>query len=136
MRLRLHCVTLKVIRMPKTAVKEAVCDICGAEVREGSAFCFNCGGSVSEAEEIEPIPPPAEPIVSADPDPAPNGDAAYDPAKRRSERAGKRKVRAANRQPVEIVWQPRTGVSWPFVIVSLVFVAITIAIILAAVYLR
>jgi hypothetical protein len=121
--------------MPKTAVQEAVCDICGAEVREGSQFCYNCGGSVSKAEEIEPIPPPAEPIVKPDDKPA-NGNATYDPAKGRSERVEKRKVRAANRQPVEVVWQPREGVSLPFVIASLVFVLIAIVVIVAAFYLR
>ena len=123
--------------MPKTAVQEAVCDICGAEVREGSQFCYNCGGSVSILESIapDPIPAPSEPIVKPDEKPT-NGNATYDPSKRRSERIEKRKVRAANRQPVEVVWQPREGMSWPFVIGSLVFVLIAIVVILAAFYLR
>ena len=121
--------------MSKTAVQEAVCDICGAEVRDGSLFCYNCGGSVSKADDIEPISAPSEPIVKPDDKPA-NGNATFDPAKSRSERLEKRRVRAANRQPVEVVWQPRDGVSWPFVIVSAVFVLIAIVLILAAFYLR
>lgn len=121
--------------MPNTAVETAVCDICGAEVRDGSLFCYNCGGSVSKADELGAILVPSEPIIVRDDKPA-NGNATYDPVQRRAERTEKRRVRAANRQPVEIVWQPRTGMSWPFVIVSLVFVLIVIGVILAAFYVR
>lgn len=121
--------------MPKTAVEEAICDICGAEVRDGSLFCYNCGGSVSKTGELEAIPAPAEPIVAADDKPT-NGRKGYDTERRRSDRNGKRKVRAANRQPVEIVWQPREGNSLAFVIVSLVFFVIAVVVIIAAFYLR
>ena len=122
--------------MPKTAVKEAVCNICGAEVRDASLFCYNCGGSVSKVDD-EPasIPAPTDPIVRTDAEPD-NGSAAYEPAKRRSEQVDKRRVRAANRQPVEIVWQPRAGISLPFVITSLVVVVLALAIIAAALYFR
>lgn len=34
--------------MAKTIVKKEICDACGAEVRPGSLFCYNCGGAVSE----------------------------------------------------------------------------------------
>jgi len=123
--------------MPKTAVQTAVCDICGADVRDGSLFCYNCGGSLSKAEEAEPIPPPSEPIVAAEP--LSNGSVAKvdaTPAKRRPERSDRRKVRASNREPAEIVWEPREGVSWTFVIVSVVFVILALAIVIAAVYVR
>jgi len=122
--------------MPKTAVEETVCDICGVEVRDESLFCYNCGGSVSILESIapDPIPVPSEPIVARDKKPT-NGST-FDPAKRLADRIESRKVRASNRQPVEVVWEPRTGFSLPFVITSLVFVLITIVVILAAFYLR
>lgn len=38
--------------MAKTIVKKEICDACGAEVRPGSMFCYNCGGAVSEAETV------------------------------------------------------------------------------------
>ncbi|MEQ1764119.1 MAG: hypothetical protein ABL984_13380, partial [Pyrinomonadaceae bacterium] len=91
--------------MPKTAVHTAVCDICGAGVRDGSVFCYNCGGAVALSEAPNPIPPPAEPIVAAEP--VVNGAATLvveDPVKRRVERSDRRKVRASNREPAEIVW--------------------------------
>lgn len=120
--------------MPETAVETAVCDICGAEVREGSVFCYNCGGSLAKAEVAEPIPPPAEPIIAVA-EPATNG-VVTDPAKRQAERPERRKVRAANREPAEIVWEPREGVSLAFVIASIVFVIIALVVVIAAIYLR
>jgi hypothetical protein len=124
--------------MPKTAVQAAVCDICGAEVRDGSVFCYNCGGSLAKADKPEPIPPPAEPIITVA-RPVNNGGITggeRDPAKRRIERAERRRVRASNREPAEIVWEPREGMSWAFVIVSIVFVIIALVLVIAAVYVR
>ncbi len=123
--------------MPKTAVQTAVCDICGAEVRDGSLFCYNCGGSLAKTEEPDPIPPPSEPIIAAEP--LSNGSVTKiedATAKRGTERPDRRRVRASNREPAEIVWEPREGVSWTFVIVSVVFVILALAIVIAAVYVR
>lgn len=33
--------------MAKTLVKKKICDACGADVRPGSLFCYNCGGAVA-----------------------------------------------------------------------------------------
>ena len=39
--------------MAKKSVKKEICETCGAEVRSGSVFCYNCGGAVSpEAEKF------------------------------------------------------------------------------------
>ena len=35
--------------MAKTLVEKEICDACGADVRPGSLFCYNCGGAVSES---------------------------------------------------------------------------------------
>jgi predicted amidophosphoribosyltransferase len=34
--------------MPQTVVEKAICDNCGADVREGTAFCYNCGVPVAD----------------------------------------------------------------------------------------
>jgi hypothetical protein len=36
--------------MAKTLVEKKICDACGADVRPGSGFCYNCGGAVAQAE--------------------------------------------------------------------------------------
>jgi hypothetical protein len=40
--------------MAKTLVDKKICDACGADVRPGSLFCYNCGGAVGEV-----LPEPA-----------------------------------------------------------------------------
>jgi uncharacterized Zn finger protein (UPF0148 family) len=34
--------------MAKILVERNICDACGADVRPGSLFCYNCGGAVGE----------------------------------------------------------------------------------------
>lgn len=34
--------------MAKTLVEKEICDACGADVRPGSLFCYNCGGAVAD----------------------------------------------------------------------------------------
>lgn len=34
--------------MAKTLVEKNICDACGADVRAGSLFCYNCGGAIAE----------------------------------------------------------------------------------------
>ena len=41
--------------MADTLVENKVCEACGAEIRPGSMFCYNCGGAVSEE-----LPEPAK----------------------------------------------------------------------------
>jgi hypothetical protein len=125
--------------MPKTAVETAVCDICGAEVRDGSVFCYNCGGSLAKdfqpPAESKPIETPPR-TAAVETNGHSSEDAVYDPARRKAEKSDRRKVRAANRQPVEIVWEPRTGISLPFFIVSLVLFLLSIGIVIAAFFVR
>ena len=99
--------------MSKTAVQTAVCDICGADVRKGSLFCYNCGGSLTQTVDERPGVLPPEAITSV---PAKNGAGKEKSAGRREPR----KRRSVERGPVEVIWEPREGLSWPFVIVSIV----------------
>jgi hypothetical protein len=34
--------------MAETLVENKICEACGADVRPGSLFCYNCGGAVSQ----------------------------------------------------------------------------------------
>jgi len=34
--------------MAETLVEKKICEACGADIRPGSLFCYNCGGAVSE----------------------------------------------------------------------------------------
>ena len=39
--------------MPESVIEKALCDDCGADVRENSLFCYNCGSSVQPPAEEE-----------------------------------------------------------------------------------
>lgn len=41
--------------MAETLVKNRVCSACGATVRGGALFCYNCGGSVAPEDKKETL---------------------------------------------------------------------------------
>ncbi len=125
--------------MAETSVETPICNICGAEVREGSLYCYNCGGSVILAEPVAketPVVEFADPVVAPERNGRAKGSGNYDPARNRADRSNRRKVRASIARPVEVVWEPRSGFSWPFVIGSLVLTFLALTVIFAAIYLR
>ena len=116
--------------MTETAVESPICDICGAEVRDGSQFCFNCGGSVSKPEDISEMP-----VAIPKPEP-PAGTVEQKSPAANVDHARRRNVRAANRQPLVLVWQQTDGIRVPFIVGALVLVLIAVALFFAANYLH
>ena len=47
--------------MAETTLEKAICESCGADVREDTQFCYNCGKPVAEDEPI-PQPEPDGPV--------------------------------------------------------------------------
>ncbi len=114
--------------MPETAVKQPICDICGAEVRDGSLYCYNCGGSVSQAGVDDAVE------TRADGNGLPAK--AYPDPPSRSDRQSSRRRRSTRGRSNEVVWEPRTGISTGFIVGSLIFVLIAVALLLIANYLK
>ena len=114
--------------MPKTAVQTPVCDICGAEVRAGSLFCYNCGGSLDQ-DVGEKISAPAEVALT------PAAGNGLDNGKLDSPRTARRR-RKVDRGPVEVVWEPREGISVPFVLASVVLLLIAAVLFVIAMWLK
>ena len=113
--------------MPKTAVQTPICDICGADVREGSLFCYNCGGSLKRTEtETAPTPPPQAPAVAPSNGPAKKTPVDKRPAPRRNIARG----------PVEVVWEPRKGFPVVYVIAGVVLLIIALILFIAAMWLK
>lgn len=115
--------------MPKTAVQTPVCDICGSDAREGSLFCYNCGGSLKQIANDEPEAAreiPTQPVAAA------NGASKGTPPERR----GSRRRRASSRGPVEIVWEPKSGFSIAYVIGAAVLLGFALLLFIAAVWLK
>ncbi len=112
--------------MSETATQTAVCNACGAEVRNASLFCYGCGESVKPEETVEEQTP-AEREIVAQPGSRPPLRSAASLRKQR---------RAFNRQPIEVTWEPRTGSPIAFVIATIVLVIAVLGFLILALYLR
>ncbi len=112
--------------MPETAVEIAVCVSCGAEVRDESVFCYNCGQRVLGEAKITETALPDREIV-------------HSPGSRlplRTAASLRKERRASNRQPVEVSWEQRTGSPIAFVITTIVLVIGALVLLGLALYLR
>jgi hypothetical protein len=52
--------------MAETLVENRTCSACGANVRSGALFCYNCGGSVAPAIPVAENHKPAEVVLFRD----------------------------------------------------------------------
>ena len=114
--------------MPKTAVQTPICDLCGAEVREGSLFCYNCGGSLKKVS-AEPAQAPEVPVVL----PAPTNGVSKpsEPNKREA-----RQRKPIDRGPVEVIWAPREGISLIYVVAGIILLTIAATLFIVAMLLK
>ncbi len=125
--------------MKKAMVEKAVCKSCGADVREGTQFCYNCGKSVAEDKAADAVDPEKTSGDLVDEeiakqfriDEEPSADKlAVAAAKRKKSRAGLRK-------PSEMVWEPADSRSSVlFFIVTIIITMIAAAVVFLAVYLK
>ena len=119
--------------MSETATQTAVCGECGADVRDGSLFCYSCGSPVQKVAALdELVPANREPVTS-------NNDIVKQPGSKpplRSAASLRQQRRAFNRQPVEVIWEPRTGSPIAFVITTVVLVIGALVFLVLALYLR
>lgn len=123
--------------MAETAVEIAVCEACGADVRDESIFCYNCGKRVvteiSDSKPVEANPLAADslrdaaPIVQSPNDTRPPLRSAASLRKQR---------RASNRQPVEVSWEPATRSPAAYIITTIVLATFALVLLVLALYLR
>lgn len=150
--------------MPGTLVDKSICESCGSKVRDGSAFCFNCG----EAVRVEPPPPPiikpptgtlngssnektlafsqmepapvlmpeGEPLPVISEAPAPQTEAPAPKTEVPAARPRRTRVIKKTSAPVEVEWVERSGSSFGYIIGSIVFALIAIGFLVVAMYLR
>jgi uncharacterized Zn finger protein (UPF0148 family) len=112
--------------MANTTVTETACDLCGAEIRDGSLFCYNCGTAVPE-DRVEAKT--SAPVVSTEP-------AVKERPPLRSAASLRRQRRASNRQPVEVSWEPKADPPVLFVVASVALALGALVLFLIALYLR
>ena len=122
--------------MADTTVSEAVCELCGAAIRDGSLFCYNCGNAVVAKAPlpVEPEPTPEVPVAVPT-----DIDSRVAPARRpplKSAASLRSQRRASNRQPIEVTWEPRVETPKLFVVATIVLSLVALALLLIALYLR
>lgn len=121
--------------MSQTAVKELICDVCGAEVRDGSLFCYNCGTSVTEpVGQSETQTQVAEQQTSELP--TNGGSIGKDNDLVKPTSAGRVRPRKRPVQNREVVWAERDGISLGFVVTTAILVLLSAVILIAGFYFR
>ncbi len=123
--------------MATTAIKGKVCDLCGADVRDGSQFCYNCGSDLSAASKSEtktadPIAEPASSATKNGAEPLP----AAEPERRFPVRPPRTRSRTRTIETRDISWEEPDGISISFIVAAIVFGVLTLTILIVAFYIR
>jgi hypothetical protein len=116
----------------EAVTSKPACAKCGADIREGTAFCYACGAAVDEKREAEPTGD-----LEKTPQPEPNGSESTieTPAEDKLSKAReeRRKSRVSQRKPVEYTWEPVDNTRWT-VLAALVITGIVAVIVAAMAY--
>ena len=115
--------------MADTMVTETACDLCGAEIRDGSLYCYNCGNAVPE-RLVEPEPEPEKSEITPAPERVDNRPPLRSAASLRKQR------RAFNRQPLEVSWEPKEQTPKLFIFATITLAVGALVLLLIALYLR
>ncbi len=118
--------------MAEAILETQVCSKCGADVREGSSFCYACGTNVVTADSPGDNPESAPELELSAPTPGSdlgdNGPGKTDELdKLATAAAERRKSRSGRRKPKKVVWEEPDERS------DRTFVLVTLLIFLAAV---
>ena len=129
--------------MAEATIDKATCENCGAEVRDGTSFCYSCGKPVGEAvANAEPADTASNgtATVSAD------AQAALDDLAERlkieeapaddplAQAAAERKKARVRGRRSEVVWDAGDGGGKLFILVTLLIFVMTAVVVFVAVY--
>lgn len=109
------------------------CGKCGVEVRDGTAFCYNCGTSVVDSN--------AEPS-EIDKDPGESDETAQlkeaDSSARRASAALERKrSRVGSKKQTKIVWEtPGSGADRLYLLICILLFVVAVAVVALTTFLR
>ena len=112
-----------------TVVLEKTCSGCGVEIRDGSLFCYNCGGSVGDEQAVLESTSyanrgPGTPAIK-------NGTGSGTVA---------RKMRASRpkrtNEPVQVTWKRDDGAGIGFLIAAVIIAILALVSLGLAYYLR
>lgn len=119
--------------MAEIVAESLICKGCGADIRGGSLFCYNCGQTIAD------VPDGGAVEQNLDANAISKNGSTDEPAKTeklRSAASLRKRAKVFNRQPVEYVWEKRTGPSVGFVISAIVLSVLAGILLFLALYLR
>lgn len=144
--------------MPRTTIEKELCEKCGAETRENTQFCYNCGTALAspEREDAETEQHLSQDtLIESDAPSTSNGTApadetktpldeladrlAADKANEEEKLANaaeqRRKARVVRRQPKQYTWEPVTDLSAARVVIFSVLITIaTLVVVLITIF--
>ena len=147
--------------MAETVVENLICEACGSEIRDASAFCFNCGESIldesdefiesdpsesdaanarldekmSEAWKDDDSVVTAEDSIGETEDDGENS-VAERRTKLRTAASLRKRAKALKRRPVRVVWEEPAQPSRLFMVVSIGLTLFAAAMLFLALYLK
>jgi hypothetical protein len=147
--------------MAETLVENRICGACGAEVRAGALFCYNCGGSLApdflksekQTEIKKPVDAPfsndltnnndnsaarlEKMVVEQAADQPIEKPARQNEAKLKSAANLRRQSKTFERKRVEVVWvEPENAPNGWFIVVALLLTLFVVGIFFLAMYLK
>ena len=96
--------------MAEAILEKQACTKCGADVREGTSFCYACGAEVAAEEEAAAAAAHADadfPVIADEPEAEPEPETPVELAKVKLATAAdvRRQSRRDKRKPKKIVWE-------------------------------
>ena len=128
--------------MPEPVVEKEICSKCGAEVREGTAFCYACGGRVTADEapgssnngSLKELDDEAKAALDDLAQKMKGEQPVEQPATRLAKAAEERKkARVTQRKEREFIWEPRSDTPVVFLISAAVLVILAILVVIVKV---
>lgn len=122
--------------IPKPEALDRKCDICGAEIRLGSQFCYNCGSEIRE-EAVEESAAETSDDVSADEEKAVSSETAdVEEPPKKPVRSSVRRHRPVKAKETTIRWEEPEGVGLGSIAVVALIVALAAVLIAVGFYIR
>ncbi len=117
--------------MAQAILDKEICKSCGADVRDGTQYCYACGKSVIAESE-------AEKLVRGVSDSLPLEESSDNKGKKLATAASERKrSRGGQRKPKQIVWEePGTGSNRIYILVCVLIFIIAGAVVFLTVFMK
>lgn len=119
--------------MAEIVAESLICNACGAEIRGGALYCYNCGKTSGETPDV--TFETTSPVIPSD-NGWENQPAAAKPEKLRSAASLRKRAKVFNSQPTEYTWEKRIGPSFLFVAATIILTIFAAILLFLALYLR